>query len=139
MMTAVPLCHSRWHKLLSTSNNYLVASLRLLITDATGFCPHYIVKPKSICCQPADYHLVISSPAGMMKTRSAQENLSKQICILIPLPPYLFGTIFEACCDLGTLGSVCLFKERKPQIFHKFVFRMNFTVKRSSIVKYASS
>lgn len=130
---AVCLGHSCCRKIFQQTNRSLVAGLR----SSSYFGAHFRVKRKLICCQPADYRPDISSPAGVMETRSAQENLSKQICILIPLSLSLFDNIWGLLWSRDT-GSPCPFKVRKPRTSHKFVFRMTFTVERSSIVDKAS-
>lgn len=87
---AVCLGHSCCRKIFQHTKHHLVAGLR----SSNYFGTHFGVKPKLICCQPADYRPDISSPAGMMKTRLAQENLSKQICVSIPLFLSLFDYIW---------------------------------------------
>lgn len=72
--------------------------------------------------------------AVMTKPRSARRTPQDKFAYWFLLSLSLFDCIWGL---LWSLRSISLFRERKPEIFHKFVFRMNFTVESLSIAEYA--
>lgn len=101
---------------------------------------HLRVKPKWICCQPADYHPGLSTPASVTKTKTGQPRATSQdkSAYRFPSLPVSFWLYLRLAGTQGLLGVDIFSNREKPHIFHKFVFRMNFTVESSSIAEYVS-
>lgn len=118
------LCHSHCHQI----HRRIQITWGHQVTYASGFGTHFRVKPNGFVVDLLSswYDKEQVSLGELLKTNLHIDSFS----------PCLFFTIFEACCDL--LGVYVFSERKKPEILHKFVFRMNFTVESSSIAEYAS-